>query len=512
MRWSNRACMAAITAALMSSGTDAHAADDVRRSVFSLSAQEIEQYRNVVRAMKALPADDPRNWEYQSGIHQYITPQQVDDLPETMFSASDKAEMRRYALTPPSHALTNGTWNQCHKTTPDLLFLLWHRVYVYYFEKIAQKVSNQHSFRLPYWDYTKGDSLSRALPAAFREDTYVPTGSAQPIPNPLKVVRRASINSGRPLDSSLVSLDALKENTLEGFGLALENRPHNVIHGALGKENTLLMGFAVFAAQDPIFWLHHSNVDRLWTCWERSGNTSSSLGDDGQKYPFIDEDGKVVRHSIPEMEALAASMSYQYESLGDCLQKPAADTVPFALLESSTVNAFKSSAPLVLDQSPTVVKIAHSEAASKALSNKALVALKAPSSAVLTLSDITVSAPLSLVYKVNIRRRGSDDMGMTIGVIGFFGKGETAFARGMGESHANHTTRPFDLRFKAGSEVMSLLASDAGASLELVFVPSTGVEGDSVSGAAAAAAIGGARPTIGGVSLDIKLPSGLLLE
>ena len=90
----------------------------IRKSVFSLSAAEIEQYRNVVLAMKALPKDDPRNWEYQSGIHQHIEPAQIDGWPNDQFSQADKAEMKKYALTVVQHAAQNGTWDQCHQSDP----------------------------------------------------------------------------------------------------------------------------------------------------------------------------------------------------------------------------------------------------------------------------------------------------------------------------------------------------------------------------------------------------------
>jgi tyrosinase len=46
---------------------------------------------------------------------------------------------------------------------------------------------------------------------------------------------------------------------------ALESVPHNVIHtnigGAMRDPDT--------AALDPIFWLHHCNIDRLWEVWRR---------------------------------------------------------------------------------------------------------------------------------------------------------------------------------------------------------------------------------------------------
>ncbi len=59
----------------------------------------------------------------------------------------------------------------------------------------------------------------------------------------------------------------------EGF---LEHSPHDNVHGDIGGalnnvfNNRLaqgLMSNPCTAALDPIFWLHHANIDRLWEVW-----------------------------------------------------------------------------------------------------------------------------------------------------------------------------------------------------------------------------------------------------
>ncbi|TOM81223.1 tyrosinase family protein, partial [Vibrio parahaemolyticus] len=190
-----------------------------------------------------------------------------------------------HSLTPPQHALTNSTWDQCHQSDPDKLFLLWHRVYVYYFEQIARKVSGNASFSLPYWDY--GTELnSRRIPVEFRSPKYKDPKTKKDIENPLYEQRRSSVNNGSALDLVTVLPLGLDESDFHEFGLKLEGSPHNGVHGALGDSNGLVMGIPNFAAQDPIFWLHHSNIDRLYACWETK-NTVPKLVDDGNSYKFI---------------------------------------------------------------------------------------------------------------------------------------------------------------------------------------------------------------------------------
>jgi Common central domain of tyrosinase len=45
---------------------------------------------------------------------------------------------------------------------------------------------------------------------------------------------------------------------LNGFAADLENGPHQIVHGLIGGHMT-----SDYSPADPIFWLHHSNVDRV---------------------------------------------------------------------------------------------------------------------------------------------------------------------------------------------------------------------------------------------------------
>ena len=50
----------------------------------------------------------------------------------------------------------------------------------------------------------------------------------------------------------------------------LENLPHNRVHVRIGGQNGFMSDPAT-AALDPIFWLHHCNIDRLWEVWRNQG-------------------------------------------------------------------------------------------------------------------------------------------------------------------------------------------------------------------------------------------------
>jgi tyrosinase len=109
--------------------------------------------------------------------------------------------------------------------------------------------------------------------------------------NPLFVSQRSQqdpdINNGGRLDALDVETgDAMAEELFTGpadpgagFGGpvtgwnhsggplgSLENVPHGTVHVGVGGVGGWMSGFNT-AALDPIFWLHHANIDRLWEAW-----------------------------------------------------------------------------------------------------------------------------------------------------------------------------------------------------------------------------------------------------
>jgi tyrosinase len=47
------------------------------------------------------------------------------------------------------------------------------------------------------------------------------------------------------------------------FQLALETGPHNAAHRAIGGDMV-----TTASPTDPIFYMHHANVDRIWYEWQ----------------------------------------------------------------------------------------------------------------------------------------------------------------------------------------------------------------------------------------------------
>ena len=233
---------AAVAASAMSAAPAMAQKGVGRQSIGVLSPNDpmIESYRTAVRAMKALPESDPRNWRRMAQIH-------VDFCP-------------------------HGNW----------YFLPWHRAYLLSFERICGQLSGNANFALPFWDWT----TDRTLPASFS----APEWNGQP--NPLHDrTRRLSPTTPLPADmvgSPLIEF-ILAEPNFEPFGSLrptgqndtaadwqtrpgtkglLESNPHDRLHVRLGGSadppGTMS---TMMSPLDPIFWLHHCNVDRLWDRW-----------------------------------------------------------------------------------------------------------------------------------------------------------------------------------------------------------------------------------------------------
>jgi tyrosinase len=154
------------------------------------------------------------------------------------------------------------------------LFLPWHRGYLYFFERSLQDLVP--GVTLPWWDWTE----SSELPAAYTAQTLnggrrnplfdaavVAAGGMRQPDWPERTTRPAERGPtwlpGRGLPTESDVAQAMASANFDDFTLELENL-HNAVHVWVGGEMT----DPRFAGWDPIFWAHHTMVDRLWALWQ----------------------------------------------------------------------------------------------------------------------------------------------------------------------------------------------------------------------------------------------------
>jgi hypothetical protein len=243
----------------------------VRQDVGGLAATDpiLVGYETAIAAMQALPATDPRSWSFQAAIHATNT------MP------------------------ANPAWNMCQHGTP--LFWAWHRMYLYWWERIVRHYSGDANWALPYWKWT----TETKLPAPFRVTTS----------NLYTSNRDAAMNNGTG------SLPASDVDYSVGFAelnyytaqSEVEVTPHDAVHVDIGG----WMADIPTAAQDPIFYLHHANMDRLWDLWlAQAGGRADPTSDatwTGVTFDFFDETGSTVSMTPCDVLNAASQLNYTYE-------------------------------------------------------------------------------------------------------------------------------------------------------------------------------------------------------
>lgn len=244
----------------------------VREDVWTLSATNVWHptilwYARAVAALQARDKGnfaDPRGWRHLAETH-------GTDLEKSAWPAGAR-------------------WNACEHQSWH--FLPWHRVYLHHFERIVRdeivRLGGPPGWALPFWNYSDASRPDVAkLPPAF-----LAPRTPDNVANPLAVsLRSDAIKRGDPMSARDVAVKAAMDQTtftdrfMPGFGGrmapvgtheggpgmgVLEATPHGAVHIAVGgRVPAGLMSRFETAGQDPIFWLHHANIDRLWQVWLR---------------------------------------------------------------------------------------------------------------------------------------------------------------------------------------------------------------------------------------------------
>ncbi|MGE7368691.1 tyrosinase family protein [Neorhizobium sp. NPDC001467] len=262
----------------------------VRREVRTLGGRwndTLSWYAKGVGALKQKPLTAPDSWWFLGAMHGF------HPVVWTQFGIiTDSTPL-------PADAVQVKFWEQCQHQT--WYFLPWHRGYLYAVEEILRTaivdLGGPDDWALPYWNYSGDGPDARVLPEEFAEPN-LPDGSN----NPLFVEQRYGDGSlPITIDPAAVALTALNDTIFTGgtsdippgFGGpvttfhhgpenrttngGLESLPHNIVHSLVGGAkpgtdpnqwwNAGLMSIPITAGLDPIFWLHHANIDRLWTLW-----------------------------------------------------------------------------------------------------------------------------------------------------------------------------------------------------------------------------------------------------
>ena len=246
-----------------------------RKSVAELTASEVARLRLAYQKLRDLTVSDPsdpRGWMQQAHVHCWMCGGNGGDI--------------------------HGSWT----------FLPWHRAYLYFHERILGKLLNDNSFRLPFWSWD--DNNYRNLPAIYRP---AQVGS---VANSLYDAKRSkdAVN-GKSMPSYIfpAQQNPMNAGNFAVFGGGphsggtLEAGPHNAIHSWAGTQDDPFadMGNLSLAAQDPLFYAHHCNIDRLWAEFLRRNPVAHANPTDPEfltrSFSFFDENKQLVNIRVQDL-------------------------------------------------------------------------------------------------------------------------------------------------------------------------------------------------------------------
>ena len=222
-------------------------------------------------------------------------------------------------------------------------FLPWHRYYLRHLELDLQEIDP--SVTIPYWDWTRDRSTTGAPWTADlmggsgrRQDGQVMTGpfaystgnwpiTVKDFPRQpdflTRILGLGSLPERRDVARILrrVPYDArpwnFRTDPRRSFRAALEMGPHNSVHTWVGGNMA-----SAASPNDPVFFLHHAMIDRLWAKWQKLHPTERYMPKTGAPrghnlddpmWPWRTERPPVTPRSVLEHRAL----SYRYDDEGN---------------------------------------------------------------------------------------------------------------------------------------------------------------------------------------------------
>ncbi|GMI72804.1 hypothetical protein HRI_000949700 [Hibiscus trionum] len=285
-----------------------------RPAAHLVDREYLDKFTKAMELMKALPNDDPRSFMQQANVHCAYC----------------------------NYAYDNGDPNHQLQVHFSWLFYPFHRLYLYFYERILGNLIGDPSFAMPFWNWD-------APPGMVIPEIYVDPSSPlydekrnvdhQPpkmldldyageeddlskrdlIKSNLAVMYRQMVTNKT---ASLFHGSAYRagEKPSPGMG-SIENNPHTAIHRWVGDQRQPYkedMGNFYSAGRDPLFYAHHSNVDRLWNIWKslpgkkRRDFTDTDWLD--SSFLFYDENANLVRAKV--RDALnTRTLGYDYQKV-----------------------------------------------------------------------------------------------------------------------------------------------------------------------------------------------------
>lgn len=245
------------------------------------------------------------------------------------------------------------------------VFLPWHRYMLLVFERHMRRVLGDDSFAVPYWNWCADSELPPQAqrsatvwtpefigsltsvvedgPFAFRDgDGFVIRvaasgtslnhdlrrglargvgGAVAALPKRTDI-RRALKQARYDVAPWTAPTDSFRSYLEEGPPGNVGNGNHNQVHSWVGGDMEMMT-----SPNDPVFFLHHANIDRIWTAWQTCHGFQTYSPDCSA--PVELKGHRLCDHLVsmtdqgqgPQIaQVLDVRALYEYDTLSDLLQ------------------------------------------------------------------------------------------------------------------------------------------------------------------------------------------------
>lgn len=107
----------------------------------------------------------------------------------------------------------------------------------------------------------------------------------------------------------------------------MQGGPHNIVHYCIGGTDGDMQTY--HSPNDPLFFLHHSFIDKLWNKWQTKNSNRNMFKFDGLHYEVpsqINMKSNLVHYNIPVESVLNSdSLCVRYIERGIVAQKQVVD-------------------------------------------------------------------------------------------------------------------------------------------------------------------------------------------
>jgi polyphenol oxidase len=434
------------------------------------------------------------------------------DVPLSM---SSPRQWDQWVMVHEQHCTEQG-FSQVHWSW---FFLPWHRAYLWFLERhLGYFLTNDlhlpagQSFAIPYWDWT----LHKEIPNTSLRETQRKAsplfGYNQDLEDMVNgdgldfdnmalwdgnrgpTIQKPQMDPGNEVtqdskDHVQETLNFTNAEFIQGIlGLpfeyfagkevisrkdgqgVLEIGPHNDVHDWAGSRlgTNRDMGTLRYAALDPIFFMHHANIDRIWSWYRKPQPDPDSSPWGTQSYVFPDIDGSPVSVTVRDIVKSMTNVTY-VEPLNPT---PESIGILSALQATSAAAPVERTETLVESAGRLTIKPLTVSVAPKTQTNMLLSLEDKPEARHLSLLEIE-TGPITYTDKFTIRvfvNKPDADRGTRISDSHYIGRIGGLDSENRGNDAKEERSHTFPLVLTSGSNFYKLLRPGEAFRLTLVVI------------------------------------------